>query len=514
MQMRIVWLGAAIVLAPLATLAQQEIGPLVQVSDTSPFGPIDACGNFPGEIFGIGVNFVDSEVEPSVEINPTDGQNIVALWQQDRWSNGGARSNVAGVSLDGGETFETVVVPGLSDCSGGEFERASDPWLSFGPSGVLHQVSLVFNNDPPAPDPLALGGRNAVAASRSVDGGQTWSEPVLVIDDDDPAVFNDKQSVTADPADPDLVYAVWDRLEQLNEVDFHGPGYFARSTDGGVSWEAAREIIDPGTNNQILGAQIVVLPNGRLLNFFTEIINFLPDGSPNPAPFTLAFSRSRDQGVTFNQTTRGVRVDDMMPLGVFTPDLQALVRDGAQLFDVAVDPRSGWIYAVWQDARFSDFFFDEVAFSMSKNRGRTWSETIKISQTPPNPVSPLRQQAFIPTVAVARDGTVGVTYYDFRNDVDRAPELADHFLLRCRADCADPASWGDELRLTNRSFNYLQAPTAGGLFLGDYTGLAGGGRKLAAFFQQSFRNDPASGFSRVVRTRAPASAAQVADALR
>jgi hypothetical protein len=69
---------------------------------------------------------------------------------------------------------------------------------------------------------------------------------------------------------------------------------------------------------------------------------------------------------------------------------------------------------------------------MSRDGGRNWSETIKVRQTPVDPVSPLRQQAFIPSVVVARDGTVGVSYYDFRNDVDGAPELADHFLVRCR----------------------------------------------------------------------------------
>jgi hypothetical protein len=389
-----------------------------------------------------------------------------------------------------------VVVPVLTDCSGGEFERATDPWVSFGPNGVLHQISLVFNNDPPEPDPLALGGRNGIAVSLSLDGGLNWTDPILIIDDTDPRLFNDKQSITADPTDSDFVYAVWDRLESLTELDFRGPGLFARSTDGGLSWQEAREIFDPGINNQILGAQIVVLPNGRLLNFFTQIINFLPDGSVNPTPFTLAFQRSRDKGVTFAPSERGIRVDDILALGVITPDLQAPVRDAAFLFDVAVDPRSSRVYAVWQDSRFSGGVFDEVAFAMSQDGGRSWSETIKVSQTPVDPVSPLRQQAFIPSVAVAQDGTVGVSYYDFRNDVDRAPELADHFLVRCRSLCADVANWGEEVRLTDQSFDYLQAPTAGGLFLGDYVGLAAGKSDFLALFPQAFPDDPASGFFR------------------
>jgi hypothetical protein len=512
MDAKAVALGAAIaILAGAPAMADRGVGPLVQASDESPFGPLEACGNFPGEFFGVGVNFVDSEVEPWVEVNPTDSDNIVAFWQQDRWSNGGARSNVAGVSLDGGATFETVVVPVLSDCSGGEFERATDPWLSFSPNGVLHQISLVFNNDPPEPDPLALGGRNGIAVSRSFDGGLNWTDPILIIEDTDPRLFNDKETITADPTDSDFVYAVWDRLQSLTEFDFRGPGMFARSTDGGLTWEEAREIFDPGINNQIIGAQVVVLPDGTLLNFFNEIINFRPDGSFNPFPFSLAFIRSDDKGETWAPAERGTRVATLLPLAVFTPDVSRTVRDAAILFDVAVDPRRGTLYAVWQDGRFTGFDFDQIAFSQSTDGGATWSEPIRVNQTPPDEGNPFRQQAFIPSVVVAGNGTVGVTYYDFRNDVDGALELADHWLVRCRNRCSDPRRWRNEVRLTEESFDYLEAPEAGGLFLGDYVGLTATRRHLLAFFAQSFPGDPASGFFRSARTR-PLGAADLASA--
>src|SRR5207249_1337949 len=66
------------------------------------------------------------------------------------------------------------------------------------------------------------------------------------------------------------------------------------------------------------------------------------------------------------------------------------------------------------------------------------SATIKINQTPANAENPRRQQAFIPSVAVAQDGTVVVTYYDFRHDTPRG-ELTDHWLIRCPTACADLA---------------------------------------------------------------------------
>ncbi|MET0711738.1 MAG: sialidase family protein, partial [Jiangellaceae bacterium] len=217
---------------------------LVQVSGTSPF--LDCTAD--GVADQSGMVFLNSEVEPWIDVNPTDNDNVVGIWQQDRWSNGGARGLVTGVSQDGGATWQEVVIPDITLCSGGDYDRATDPWVSFGPDGTLHQLALSFNDVAPPFDPRDFD--HALLASRSTDGGLTWSEPVEVIRDLDANVFNDKQSITADPTDADLVYAVWDRLvfptsERANVIagfvtqSFLGPAWFARSTDGGVTWEPA-----------------------------------------------------------------------------------------------------------------------------------------------------------------------------------------------------------------------------------------------------------------------------------
>ncbi len=493
-------------------------GALVQVSFTSPFGAQDACGNFPGTIPETGTLFVDSEVEPWVVVNPTDSDNIVAFWQQDRWSNGGARSNVAGVSIDGGAAWDPVVVPGLTVCSGGDFERASDPWLSFAPDGTLHQMSLVFDIDPPQNRPGGFG-RNGMMVSKSTDGGETWSEPILLVDESNPRFLHDKNSLTADPTDANFVYAVWDRL-QLSAGDtidpenlapvpppafgvrfgfgFKGPIYFARSTDGGDTWEQARPIYDPGANDQTIGNQIVVLPDGTVIDFFTELLNVENSDQEGPGfNYDLALLRSPDKGETWLPRGKPIRFARIFTsFGAVTPDDEVPVRDGNRLFDVAVDPDNGNLYVVWQDTRFRGV--EEVAFSMSTDGGFTWSEPIRINQTPADTANPLRQQAFLPSVEVA-DGIVGVTYYDFRNDEndETSGELADHWFVYCENNCSNPASWmGNELRLTDSSFDYLEAPFARGLFLGDYVGLASDGTDFLAFFQQSFASDPASGFFR------------------
>ena len=345
--------AAAIAVAGAAAWAALSLGPLVQVSGTSPFGPLAACGNFPG-IFE-GVNFVDSEVEPWVDVNPTDPDNIVAIWQQDRWSDGGARGTVAGVSLDGGASWEIVPLPGVTDCTGGPWERASDPWVSFAPDGTLHHMSLVFQTDPPA-NRIGGFGPNAMVVSKSADGGLTWSDPISLIEDDDPRILNDKNSLTADPTDARFVYAVWDRLQISGAeavspenvspgrglflgigLGFKGPITFARSTDGGDSWEPARKIYDPGANNQTIGNQIVVQPGGTVIDFFTEILNFKNNDRNGPGfNFNLALLRSQDKGTSWQPVRAPIRAARIFSNGVVTPDESIPVRDASILFDVAV----------------------------------------------------------------------------------------------------------------------------------------------------------------------------------
>jgi hypothetical protein len=475
-------------------------GPLVQVSGTSPFLDCTADGiaDQSGEVF------LNSEVEPWIDVNPTNAGNLVGIWQQDRWSNGGARGLVTGVSQDGGASWQEVVIPGITLCSGGIYDRSTDPWVSFGPDGTLHQLALSFNDIAAPLEPRDFD--HALLASRSTDGGLTWSTPIEVIRDLDANVFNDKQSITADPTDAGLVYAVWDRLvfpasERASVISgfvtaaFRGPAWFARSTDGGLTWEAAKQIYDPGQNDQTIGNQIVVLPDGTLVDVFNEIRN---DNRGGQKGNNVALLLSTDQGVSWSQR---IFVDRLGTIFITDPDTGDPVRTGDIIPEVAVDPASGALYVVWQDARFSDGEFDSVAFSQSLDGGLTWSDPIKVNLTPTD-APPGNQQAFTPSVHVAADGTVGVTYYDFRNNTDAESLLTDYFLVHCHpADpggCTDAANWGDEQRVTNSSFDMRLAPFANGFFTGDYEGLSSIGDSFTPFFSQSHGTDPSSTFFRTV----------------
>jgi hypothetical protein len=98
------------------------------------------------------------------------------------------------------------------------------------------------------------------------------------------------------------------------------------------------------------------------------------------------------------------------------------------------------------------------------------------------------------------DGTVAVSYYDFRNNTadGGATTPTDAFVVHCHADCANPASWGSETRVTDASFDSRKAPVARGFFLGDYEGLGSSGAAVFPFFTMTHGTDPASVFVRKV----------------
>ena len=500
------------------------VDPLVLISGPTPFTgcTADATPPAPGR-----VNFPNSVVEPWVEISPLSSAIMIAGYQQDRWSDGGARGNVAAVTHDGGVTWSQVVIPGITLCSGGtvanggDYQRATDPWVTFSPNGDAYFFSLSLDITTP-PGRAGGIGKNAMFVSKSIDGGKTWLPPVKVGADVNPRFLNDKNTITADPGDSNFVYAVWDRLqipngavinpENVLGLGFKGPAVLARTTDGGQTWEPPRNIYNPGGNNQTIGNQIVVLPDGTLVNVFNEILNFKNSDKGAKFEFNLSLIRSTDKGATW---TRGqpIRAAKMQTLalfrafGIVDPDTPA---DGVRTQDlipqITVDrsvgsPGHGNLYAVWQDARFSGFSHDEIAFSRSTDGGFTWSAPIKINKTPTN-IAAGNRQAFTPTVRTSADGTIGVTYYDFRNNTpDTATLPTDYFIVHCHpsvtVSCTDPAHWTSETQITTASFDMRTAPVARGFFLGDYMGLAVDGNEFKPVF---IRSGPATGTSEALAT--------------
>jgi hypothetical protein len=223
----------------------------------------------------------------------------------------------------------------------------------------------------------------------------------------------------------------------------------------------------------------VVRPTGELIDLFT-----LFQGSGNNRPgSSLAMMRSTDKGTTWSapQVIHKIRFK-----GAFDPDTGRPIRAEGFVPEVAVDRSNGNLYATWQDIRFNGV--DQIAFSMSTDGGDTWSQPIKVSQTPPS-ADPANEQAWVPAVDVADDGTIAVTYYDFRFNTAAPGVPTDHWIVHCHPSvtttCAEPDDWGDELRLTDTSFDVEKLPFARGpfgYFVGEYEGLSHAGNTFRPLF--------------------------------
>src|SRR5262249_49310609 len=201
-------------------LSTLHLTPLVQVSGPDPF---TACAppSWP----------VNVEVEHQLAVDPTNPNHLVGVWSQD------ALGMVAGVSFNGGNSWQSVVIPGLTTCTGGIYPVFFDPWVSIAPNGDVYASGLG-----------AVPSANlAMFVSKSTDGGLTWRAPITLVT----AGHNedvDKDSITADPTNAKFAYATWRQspMVQQGTTDQSAATMFSRTTDGGQTWEPAREIFNPG----------------------------------------------------------------------------------------------------------------------------------------------------------------------------------------------------------------------------------------------------------------------------
>ena len=116
---------------------------------------------------------------------------------------------------------------------------------------------------------------------------------------------------------------------------------FARTTDGGINWEPARNMFRRNANLWTIGHQVAVLPNGTLLDVFN-----LSRGSgkqPSPNQNHQAVMRSTDKGITL--VGSHLRCDRPRCTGP-RPATGDLVARGTFLPDIAVAQNNGTAYVV------------------------------------------------------------------------------------------------------------------------------------------------------------------------
>ena len=374
-------------------------------------------------------------------------------------------------------------------------------------------MSLMTDRLPPFTGSL----RSAYSMLRSTDGGKTWSDPIVVsnrTEFEPGAPFNDKNSLTADPYKKRFVYGTWQlsrmscRRRQCHSLQFfYSDTFFIRSNDTGQELGAgARRLQDPRRRGppggrrhrsrvtpifgaQNIGHQIVVLPDGRLVNVSQARFSI-----PGPDFRERVIIRSFDNGETWEQTAKIIPSRRSAALCLLTPSclnatggaIGNTTRSAGSIPDIAVNRTNGYMYVVWQNvdpASLHRCLHDRCprmaaipgARPMTVGGGDTTVEGgLSFAQ--------------LPAVHVADDGTVGVLFFDDRNDV-ACPDLSltNEQNPECFTDVGDGKREGGaarprlvlqdlrsgpqlhwEKRVTQESFDLRQAPIARGYFPGDY----------------------------------------------
>ena len=449
--------GAGAVSAPARTAVVTEPR---AITAASPY--VAGCGT-DIEQQGFGERVGHTETEPSLAADPRNPRRLVTAWMQDLY-----RGYAAAWSRNGGITWSTSIVPGLTLCTGGDSELAADPWLSTGPDGAVYLagISLDVNDVPREAGPPYLPFRSRLQVNVSRNGGRSWSAPAEVVGGE--GRLHDKPALVADPRRAGYAYVVW--TEFLTPLGPPAEGIsFSRTTDGGRSWSAPLHLdfpVIPGATPQ--GALPLVLPGGDVLTLTTMRAR---NGTRDPHQILAV--RSSDRGRTWTAPTLVTQfpaTDGRHSTPWSDPETGEAIDAPEWAISATVAP-NGTVYVTWRHADATGGA--DVRLARSSDGGRSWSL--------PTTVAAAASQMFLPVVAVAADGTVGVTYYD-----DRRDRLGDGLYrndLRFTHSHNGGRTWR-ETRLAGfdmRSALLRKIPVRG-LFVGDYTGLVPLPRGFGAAF--------------------------------
>jgi hypothetical protein len=446
---------AALLIAPgTAAGVAYRVGPLVPVSGPSPYR--NGCN-------GAGSHATAAEGEPSLAVNPRNPGNLVAAWIQDV-DNPFASADRVAVSLDGGRSWRRGTLPRGGACDGGEaqFKYVADPWMAFGPRQVVWVATLPFTDANPG----------AVVVYRSTDGGRTFGGPQFVDRDQTAMDFDDKETIAADPRDPRRAYVTWVKQQKTLPplaVPLSSTTYVSRTLDGGRTWSAPRGLATTGTGTAFAGGIVAVRPNRDVLLAYPRIVPDNPSACISdeecPGVVTVYAARSRDGGRTWSAPVVAARYRRGP---VHDPEGKAF-KSSADIFSLTVDPL-GVAYLAAHDER--DSPNSHIVVRRSRDGGATWR-----SLTNADSASRARGFKGQPIIAAGR-GTLGILYYDFRDDARHGDGKALFSWWFVHSDNGG-RTWHEQ-RLSRPSDFYSAPNTFVGHFIGDYFGLQPAGRDFIA----------------------------------
>jgi hypothetical protein len=410
----------------------------------------------------------DTQTEPSLAVNPANPKNVVAAYQEGRIANGGDATNGYATSFDAGKTWRYGELPGLTAYpgQGGDFERASDAVVAFGPNNTVYANSLVFDQN------TDNGLRSGMAVNVSTDGGLHWSAPVF-FQDDQLGGLNDKNWIVVDNSSAPghhygRVYVVWDRVAPVVY------DYCDHDCDQLANWlpnlQVIPQLVFPG---QGIGAYPVVLKDGGLGIVMDADSGGIPSSSGQDEPelglnAKLVFIRAPLAGTT----PYPAPLQFLPPQNIAT-NMGAVIpaQRAGSLPAAAVDPDSGAIYATWEDSRYRSDGKNDAVISSSTDNGLTWTPPLRLNGGLPTD----KVDHYNVSVAVGDNGSVHVAYRQ-RDESAAGPLYTDVIDTYYQESVDGGTTWSAPLKVNREASNpWWGAFSRDGTFEGDYNEIASAG---------------------------------------
>jgi len=417
----------------------------------------------------------DHPGEPSLAVDPTNPSQLVATWQENRSPD--EVGNVVAVSHDGGSTWTRAALPSVLTCTGGPYVHATDPWVSIGRDGTVYLSALV------ARPRSSTGTTRDIVVSISHDHGGSWEAPVVLQSLTAPPAQPDKDAILADPRRPGVAYAVWVEYPVAgNAQPVTDEVVFARTTDAGRTWSKPASIYSG--NDEAQQNQLLMTAGGVLLDVFIEGASLPGTPHPPPLPVKIRVMRSTNQGQTWSPP---IDAASFTYTNAVDPGTGGQLRFFGQQITAAAAGNA--VYVAWFEVHKD---FSTILVARSEDAGLHWRA--------PQVVVREKPQAFLPTLAVAGDATVGMLWFDVRHFTPGSARLDTDVWFSTSRNRG--SSWTE--RHAAGPFDLRSAPGGSlGPFIGDYMGLVGLPDGFAAVFIQArpqSRNGPTDVFfSRIAR---------------
>ena len=342
----------------------------------------------------------EAQNEPFVAVNPNNSKHLVV--GANSWQVGNGHFEVfAYVSFDGGQSWASSQP--YIDRNAGRI-NAADPTVAFGPDGSVYFAFVALT---PAD--------GAVAVSRSVDGGLSWSSQTWA------------SSFTTGADKPAIAVGNGNLYVYYQNSSLHS----VVSSNNGASWSSSTRIETGGRN-----ANPVVDSNGNVSVFYNT-------GN------SIKMARPAAKGYSISTVANTVALQPR----------KAEYR--ANIYPAAGVDSNGNLYVAWADGRNAGRGND-IMYSRSVNGGQSWSTPVALN------TDGTSADQLMPALAVSASGRVTVMWLDNRNDAGNVNY--DVYM----ASSSDGVNFGANQRVSSVSSNPYNDARTQGTMIGDYFALAAG----------------------------------------